>query len=64
MFAIIIFILILFLIAGLFYGATQMKKNAKKITPLVAGLYLIATLLTLLWLFYGFLFLTIATRGV
>lgn len=64
MFAIIIFILILILIIGLFYGATQIKKNLTKGTPLAIGLYIIATLMTLLWLYYGFLFVTIIMKGV
>jgi hypothetical protein len=64
MFAIIIFILILILIISLFYGATQIKKNLNKGTPLAIGLYTIATLMTLLWLYYGFLFVTIIMKGV
>jgi hypothetical protein len=64
MFAVAIFILILILIIALFYGATLLKKRLQKTTPLLIGIYLIAILMSALWLYYGFLFVTVIMKGV
>lgn len=64
MFTIIIFLLGLLLIIGLGYSTVKTHKNTGKVSPLIIGLYLITLFITIIWLYYGFLFLAIIMKGV
>jgi hypothetical protein len=49
---------------GLFGAAIYYQKKLKKITPIILAMYLIASVITVTWLFYAFILLVIIFKGV
>ena len=51
----IIFFFSLLMNIGLFCSAIYYQKKLKKITPIILAMYLIASVITVTWLFYAFI---------
>jgi hypothetical protein len=60
----IIFFVSLLMNIGLFGAAIYYQKKFKKITPIILAMYLIASVITVTWLFYAFILLVIIFKGV
>ena len=59
-----LFAMFFLVIIALFYTAVHYHKKRKRITPLILAGYVIASLITLTWLFYAFILLAIIFKGV